>query len=246
MKLISLNAWGGILKDELHTFIRKQAVDTDIFCFQEMFDNAINARVDELGNIDINLYRTITDLLPSHRGFYAPSQDDDEGLAIFVKPDIELEEVGDVFVHRFRNAMIDSDGKTLGRNIQFAKCRQNGQDFTIINFHGLWNGGGKSDSPDRLQQSKKILEFMNTQAHRKIILVGDFNLAPDTESLAILEKGMRNLIKENGVTSTRNHYYTKPVKFADYAIVSNDLDLKKFEVLQDVVSDHLPLLMEFS
>ncbi len=57
---------------------------------------------------------------------------------------------------------------------------------------------------------------------------------------------MRNLIKEHGITSTRSHHYTKPVKFADYAIVSKDLDVIKFEVLQDPVSDHLPLLLEFN
>jgi endonuclease/exonuclease/phosphatase family metal-dependent hydrolase len=245
MKLISLNTWGGIVKDELHDFIKKQAVDTDIFCFQEIFDNAVNARIDVLGDIDINLYKTLTDLLPEHKGFYAPSQDNDEGLAVFVKPHIKLNEVGDVFVHRYRNAMKNDDGKTIGRNIQFVQFNQDGQEYTVINFHGLWNGGGKTDSPDRLEQSNKIREFIDTRATGKVILVGDFNLEPETESVAILEKGMRNLIKEHGVTSTRSHHYTKPVKFADYAIVSNDLDVKKFEVLQNPVSDHLPLLLEF-
>lgn len=246
MKLISLNTWGGIVKDELHDFITKQSADTDIFCFQEIFDNAVNARVDVLGDIDINLYDTITKLLPNHKGYHAPSQDDDEGLAIFVKPHIKLNEVGDVFVHRYRNAMENDDGTTIGRNIQYAQFTENDKDYTIINFHGLWNGGGKTDSPDRLNQSRKIREFIDTKAKGRVVLVGDFNLEPNTESVAILEKGMRNLIKENGITSTRSHHYTKPVKFADYAIVSNDLNVERFEVLQDPVSDHLPLLLEFS
>lgn len=246
MKLISLNTWGGILKEELHAFIKKQAADTDIFCFQEIFDNAVNARVDVLGDVDINLYKTITDLLPNYIGHYAPSQDDDEGLAIFVRPRIQIEEIGDVFVHRFRNAMVDDDGTTIGRNIQFAHIVQDGQDYTIINFHGLWNGRGKTDSPDRIEQSKKVREFVETRAKGKVILVGDFNLEPQTESVAILERGMRNLIKDHGITSTRSHHYAKPVKFADYAIVSKDVEVDKFEVLQDPVSDHLPLLIEFN
>lgn len=245
MKLISLNTWGGIVKDELHDFIKKQSVDTDIFCFQEVFDNAVNARINVLGDIDINLYRTISYLLPDYNGYYAPSQDDGEGLAIFVKPQIKIDEVGEVFVHRHRNAMVKDDGKTMGRNIQFVQFSNDSHDYTIINFHGLWNGASKTDSPDRVEQSKKIKEFINTKAKGKIILVGDFNLEPETESIAILEKGMRNLIREFGITSTRSHYYTWPVKFADYAIVSNDLVVEKFEVLQDSVSDHLPLLLVF-
>jgi endonuclease/exonuclease/phosphatase family metal-dependent hydrolase len=245
MKLISLNAWGGILKDELREFMLEQAANTDIFCLQEIFHNAVNARK-VLGNIDINLYDTLTELLPGYKGFYAPSQLDDEGLAFFVKPHINIDEVGDIFVHRYLDAMEDEDGTTIGRNIQFLKFNNDGKDYTVINFHGLWNGGGKTDSLDRLEQSRKIREYMDTQATGKVILIGDFNLEPETESVAILEKDMRNLIKEYGVTSTRSRHYKKPVKFADYAIVSNDLNVEKFEVLQDSVSDHLPLLLEFS
>lgn len=245
MKLISLNTWGGMLKDELRNFMLEQAADTDIFCLQEIFHNAVNAR-NVLGDIDINLYDTLTKLLSGYKGFYAPSQVDDEGLAFFVKPHINIEEVGDVFVHRYLNAMEGEDGKTIGRNIQFLKFNNDGQDYTVINFHGLWNGGGKTDSPDRLEQSRKIREFIDTRTIGKVILIGDFNLEPNTESVNILEKGMRNLITEYGVTSTRSHHYAKPVKFADYAIVSNELNVERFEVLQDPVSDHLPLLLEFN
>lgn len=234
-----------MLKDELRNFMLEQAADTDIFCLQEIFHNAVNARK-VLGDIDINLYDTLTELLSDYKGFYAPSQVDDEGLAFFVKPHINIKEVGDVFVHRYLNAMENEDGKTIGRNIQFLKFNNDGQDYTVINFHGLWNGGGKTDSPDRLEQSKKIRNFIENHATGKVILIGDFNLEPNTESVSILEKGMRNLITEYGITSTRSHHYTKPVKFADYAIVSNELYVERFEVLQNPVSDHLPLLLEFN
>ncbi len=245
MKLISLNAWGGILKPELEEFLKQHADDTDIFCFQEVFDNAINVR-EVLGPVDINLYTTLQQLLPNHVGFYAPSQVDDEGLAIFVKPSVETTDEGSVFVHRWLNAMEDDNGTTIGRNLQFLQFMNGDEEYTIINFHGLWNGGGKTDSEDRLEQSRKIRQFMDGLASQKVILVGDFNLEPTTESLAILTKDMRDLIKENGITSTRSHHYTKPVKFADYAIVSPELDVQKFEVLQDPVSDHLPLLLDFN
>jgi endonuclease/exonuclease/phosphatase family metal-dependent hydrolase len=79
----------------------------------------------------------------------------------------------------------------------------------------------------------------------KKILCGDFNLLPNTESIAMLEKGMKNLVKEYGITSTRSHHYTKEHKFADYIIVSTDIKVANFEVLQEPVSDHLPLLLEF-
>jgi endonuclease/exonuclease/phosphatase family metal-dependent hydrolase len=242
MKLICLNTWGGVVKDGLHGFITKQAADTDIFCFQEVFDNA---HVSTLGDIDKDLYTTIAKLLPEHKGYYAPFQHDDEGLAIFIKPHIKINETNNVFVYRKLNAMANEDRTTLGRNIQYVQFTKNDQDYTVINFHGLWNGVGKTDTPERLNQSRNIREFIETRAKGRVVLVGDFNLEPDTESIDILEKGMRNLIKEYGITSTRSHYHKWPNRLADYAIVSQDLQVVRFEVLQVTASDHLPLILEF-
>ena len=57
---------------------------------------------------------------------------------------------------------------------------------------------------------------------------------------------MRNLIKENNITSTRSSHYEKDVKFADYILVSRDIKIRTFEVLKDIVSDHLPLFLDFT
>jgi len=78
------------------------------------------------------------------------------------------------------------------------------------------------------------------------VLCGDFNLLPDTESLKRLEGiGLRNLIKEYGITSTRTSFYDKPAKFADYALVSEGIEVKDFKILPDEVSDHSPMYLEF-
>ena len=78
------------------------------------------------------------------------------------------------------------------------------------------------------------------------MLCGDFNLLPDTESLRMLESaGLRNLVVECGVTSTRTSLYARPEPFADYVFVSDGIAVRDFHVLPDVVSDHTPLLLEF-
>ena len=114
-----------------------------------------------------------------------------------------------------------------------------------MNFHGLWNGGGKGDSEDRLLQSGRIIEFMKTLSDPYLIC-GDFNLLPDTESLKKLEDfGLRNLIKEYGIVSTRTSFYKKENKFADYALINEGVEVKDFKVLPDEVSDHSPLYLDF-
>ena len=61
---------------------------------------------------------------------------------------------------------------------------------------------------------------------------------------------MRDLIKENQIQTTRNHYYAEIEKYhdyiADYCFISKDLVIKDFKVLPDEISDHQPLYLEFS
>jgi endonuclease/exonuclease/phosphatase family metal-dependent hydrolase len=94
-------------------------------------------------------------------------------------------------------------------------------------------------------QTKNIKAFLDSCSGEKI-LCGDFNLKPSTKSLAILEKGMRNLIKDYRIDSTRTLIYDKPERFADYVLVSPGIKVKSFDVLDDTVSDHSPLVLDFS
>jgi endonuclease/exonuclease/phosphatase family metal-dependent hydrolase len=61
----------------------------------------------------------------------------------------------------------------------------------------------------------------------------------------MLEDGMRNLIREYKITSTRTSFYPKTEKFADYFFVSPEVQVNDFQVLPDEVSDHAPLLLSF-
>ena len=194
----------------------------------------------------MTIFDEIKKVLPNFNAYFAPAEElkITYGLAIFVKKSIKINEHGDIFVFREKNSMID-DGKSLARNLQYIKFQYEGKNFTICNLHGLYTGGGKEDTESRIEQSNKIKFFLNKVIEPKI-LCGDFNLLPHTESLKILEKNMKNLIKEHDIKSTRSHFYTKEHKFADYILVSDEVNVKKFEVKNESVSDHLPLYLEFN
>ena len=77
------------------------------------------------------------------------------------------------------------------------------------------------------------------------IICGDFNLTLNTKSMTIIDENMRNLIREYNITSTRNHFFPYPDKFCDYVIVDKDVKVNDFRVLEDEISDHLPLVLDF-
>ena len=256
MSLITLNIWGGKLLELLLEFVKTQAKNTDIFCFQEMSSFASDVPP------VYSIYRTdtmtdFTNALPEFQVYFDPFQEINRsnepnigqgnfslGNAIFIRKDIKVNHNGYIFIHRHKNAWT-GDPEPLPRNLQHIHISNSSKNYTIANFHGLRiRDYGKGDHPSRLEQSKNIIEFIKTVSGKKV-LVGDMNLNPDTESMKILEQGMINLIKEHGATSTRSRFYEKPGKFADYILASPDVRVKKFTVMQNEVSDHLPLLLEF-
>ena len=114
----------------------------------------------------------------------------------------------------------------------------------VANFHGLFDGPDKHDNPDRISQAHIIKDFLSRSTEAKI-LCGDFNLLPNSESLAMIKGGMRDLIKENNVQSTRSKLFPLANKFSDYIFVSPEVTVNQFKVLDDTISDHLPMLLEF-
>lgn len=248
MKLISLNIWGGALHRSLIDFFKAQQRKIDIFCLQEVWDhkNATREALEKAPEgTKVDILSDIAEVLPGYQFLFSPAQDNAEGLAIFLKKDIPIEREGEIFVFRSKNSMVGKDGKTLGRNLQFIQFSYEGKGYIVCHFHGLWTGDGKLDTPSRIEQSQKAISFLNNFQGSKKILCGDFNLLPNTESIKMLESGMRNLIRDFEITSTRNHYYKKEDPFADYMFVSPEVGVQCFKTLPVEVSDHLPLYLEF-
>lgn len=253
MKIISLNTWGGRAgKEGLLSFFEKYKDEVDIFCLQEIWSGpyeyyddskAGGAPLNE-GNVMVYGMQEISELLSEHAPYFRPHFLENYGLMMLVRKDLDVLEEGEVFVYKQKGYIPEGDLGNHARNIQYVTFNKEGQAFTVINFHGIWNGQGKGDSEDRILQTENILDFTRNLS-RELVLCGDFNLRPDTKSIQLFEEaGMRNLIKEYKVDSTRTSHYTKPEKFADYAFVTSGVNVKDFKVLPDEVSDHAPLFIE--
>lgn len=242
MKLITLNIWGGHVRAPLLEFIGAQR-EVDIFCFQEVYHQAVAKVSSEDRTVSLNIFSELQTLLPNHRSFFRPVVKNIYGIGMFVKKEIDVLEEGEVIIHD--NPNYSGIGPTHSRNLQWVKCRINNQLYLIINVHGLWNGKGKTDAPERIVQSQRMRGFLDGIEVPKI-LCGDLNLRPDTESIRILEKGMKNLVQQFNISSTRTSLYPKEEKFADYIFTSPEISVNHFEVLKDEVSDHSPLLLDFT
>lgn len=242
MKIISLNTWSAVLDGPLYDFLRSYQ-ETDVFCLQEVYKDALQKEEHKHPRLTLEyeLYERIEGILgATHTGYFHPAYKDYYGQALFVHKEHRVLEAGDVFIYENESP---EDRGFHSRNLQYVVIEREASPLLIANVHGLWNGKGKSDTEDRLEQSRRIKSFLTTRSE-PVVLMGDFNLSPDTESLRIAGEGLRDLIREYGITSTRTSHYEKENKFADYAFVSDELTVKDFKVLPEEVSDHAALYLE--
>ncbi len=254
MKLITLNTWGGRAgSDLLLSFFPKYAKETDIMCLQEIWSaphenlEGFSTAGKPLTNADVatHIMQDVCAALPDFKEYFRPHFTDHYGIMTMVNKKITVIDEGEVYVHKNKGYFPEDDLGKHARNIQWLKMDSGGKKFAVINFHGLWNGQGKGDSDDRILQSQKIIDYLKT-LDCDHILCGDFNLLPDTKSLKMFEEfGLRNLIKEYGITSTRTSLYEPAVRYADYVFVSPGIKVNDFRVLPEEVSDHSALMLDF-
>ncbi len=255
MKLISLNLWGGRARDELFGFLEREKNSTDIFCFQEVLEYSLGKpdhQSSEVENIhspgdpieEPNLYSELEKILGQHQGFLSEHYSSGmERLATFVRKGVKASVETLPVIEKFH---LVAYGKSydIGCLMQHASFDIKGIQYDIANTHGVWQHSSKDDTPERIKQSTAILRILSSFRGRKV-LVGDFNLLPETRSIGMLEDHMRNLIKDYGITDTRSSLYKKKLRYADYAFVSKDVNVINFGTLDETASDHLPLALEF-
>lgn len=131
------------------------------------------------------------------------------------------------------------------RSVQNAIININGKNIQIINVHALWN-------KDKIGDNRTIMQsdFILSKIRNDIpcIVLGDFNLLPNTESIKMIDEKMINLIKEYNIKSTRPTFddgLDKGNHVCDYIFVNDKVKVNDFKVINNNISDHLPLILDF-
>jgi len=228
MKIIFLNVWNAKMEKEISAFLKEQAADTDLFCFQEVGGRA---------------RKLFEKILPDHRLAAAARKladlRDGFAQATYAAKSLETGDPEVIFGQRRPRC-----GLALCTPVRYA-----GGSLDAVNLHGLAQPGAKLDDPDRLRQSRGLVDFLAKRPGPKII-GGDFNLMPETESLRMFAaNGYRDLIADFKIATTRNRlawdkYPGSKQYFSDYVFVSPEFRARSFMVPDVEISDHLPLIVD--
>ena len=123
--------------------------------------------------------------------------------------------------------------------------RDAGRSVVVVNVHGLRDSTGKGDTPARAAQAERLVDLVTTvrQAGDLVVVCGDLNVLPDSFTFALLSSiGLVDLV---GTADTRTSRYTKPVRHANYVLVSEPRAVRQLAIpAEPEVSDHRPLVVD--
>lgn len=262
MRIVSLNAWGGAMYDDLLPWLRTDPAD--VLCLQEVTRTPGLAGWTAFADAErtlpqrADLLADVAGALPHHQPLFVASdtgpvtgddgirREQDFGIATFVAVGLTLTGVASHPVHgayarhqewphthRPRTALAVQVAEPSGRTVG------------VIQVHGLRDAAGKGDSPARREQAERLAALAGRiRAYADLtVLCGDLNLLPDSETFAILaDAGMTDLVRD---ADTRTSRYTKPVRHASYLLVSDPSAVRSFEIVTGPeVSDHRALALE--
>jgi endonuclease/exonuclease/phosphatase family metal-dependent hydrolase len=240
MKLLQLNEWGGRLGGQVADLLKVQ--QTDFVCLQE----AVAAKGDAALSITTTELQEKADYPHAFNSpvfsFNLMSKKATFGNAILSK--LPFSETNTIFTNLEYTEDFDFDTHDYNiRNLQHVIIDTNGQKLHILNHHGHHVHQHKEGDEQTLRQMKQIAQYIST-LEGPTILTGDFNLSPTSESIGVINALLRNLSTEYGLTTTRTQLTAKK-EVCDYIFVSDTISVSSFKALDDLVSDHKALLLEF-
>lgn len=241
MKLIQLNLWGGRLEKQLENFFNLQ--QPDIACLQEAISIQGNGAIFIPPETLQKCWTADTELFHSPVftfNFMTRKASFGNGI-ITTFPIIRRETIFTNLSHK-TGFDFDLDDYNI-RNLQHVIIEVNDKQLHVLNHHGHHVPEHKNGDTQTLRQMRQITEYV-AALNGPVILTGDFNLAPHSESLELINKELINLPVKYGLDTTRTQL-TKKTEVCDYIFVNKLIKVSDFKASDELVSDHKALILEF-
>lgn len=242
MKLLQLNIMRGDLIYNLLDFLKRE--DADILNLQEVTRG--------MGRYSgfFKVYGMLQKDLGYKYSFYSPMGENrfagrtvSEGPMILSKYKIIFRKTDYLGGKMKKDYLFGIRDKT--RLLQQAKIDVDGQTINDLNYHGIFVWGDRMGDSTVRAYCKAILSYMKSlNQSEPIVLSGDFNLVPDSESFRLISRSYPDLVTRYRIKTTRNELSRVPEP-VDNILVNKHVKVKSFSVPKAYVSDHLPLIMNF-
>lgn len=253
MKIIQLNIWGGRYIKEAVAFFKQE--NADIVCLQEV-TSGIFTKTEDADIQGVDVYEYIKKELGHESIFEKCFSAEVDGIvshrgnAIFSKYSLQNIHT-EFFDFPFTQFDMNMEGReyahTQPQNFIVAHIQTPIGEVRVICTHMAWSRVCE-DTERRINQTKKIMAYLESAPEMPTMLCGDFNIHPQSESLTIFKSYFINP-GEGSIKNTLNPT-VHPVFFngdhpkglaVDY-ILTHGIDVASVSSPEITISDHLPVI----
>jgi len=244
MKIVQLNIWQGRFIDQVTTFLKQE--QPDIICLQEVYSSRLT---NPLMPFFAGLER-IQAMFPDYHVFFSPTHQMKVlgepvamGNAIFSR--LPLSNTETIFINgQFHEFAADSELQPNTRNLQRAQVElPNGKQLTVINHHGYWepNAIGSEITVQKMQLVADVVE----SSPKPVVFTGDLNISYVSPAMKPLQILLNDLTLQHQTITTLSQFGKVKDVPCDHICISDGIIEESFTVKDNLVSDHLPLVLEF-
>lgn len=242
MKLIQANIWGGRLEKQVNKFLKDQ--NADIICLQEVNDvpggeTSYFTSLDEIRTHTNSAYVFSSPVF----NFKFMRRVGKFGNVILSKYPFLNTKTLFTRLQELNDFDFKEDDDYNVHNLQHAEVMINNRLVHILNHHGHHVNQHKNGDSETMRQCRMIADYIS-KLKGPVILTGDFNLSPHSDSLKQINLLLTNLSIKYKLTTTRTPL-THKTEVCDYIFVSKDVKVKSFNTSDEIISDHKPLILEF-
>lgn len=243
MKILQLNTWSCKLTPEIVRLLDE--TNPDFVCMQEVVHTDFGGKI-----LD-----TIDDILAEHPFedyYYTPLVEfafmhhrASRGNMIATK--LPIAHQNQIWTHGEYTEdfdYIDSGGYNTARNIAHVELKVDGTPLHLLTLHGYHVKAHKNGNDETMKACQMLLDYVG-RLDGAVIITGDFNLAPTSESIQVINQKFRNLATEYKLTTTRNNLTSK-TEVCDYIFTNDKVKINDFYMSDIIASDHNALMLDFS
>lgn len=243
MKILQLNIWGGKLERQIVDLLKRE--QADIVCLQEVISipGGKSFFFEDLEELQKHTGYKHSHHAPSHT-FNLMKRKASWGNAIL--SNLPFQETVNVYTYGDSTAdfdFLEDTDYNSGRVLQHVAVEVDNKPLHILNHHGHHVHSHKNGDEETMRQCQMIVDYLE-KINGPIVFCGDFNLLPDSPSMELLNSVLVNHVKERKIISTRTPL-THKTEACDFILTSPDIEVKNFQVLDDIASDHKALTIEF-
>lgn len=238
---MTLNVWQGRLERVLLKYL--ETLDIDFACMQEAVDYEGSTaglatpyrKIGKTLRLEEQYFSRLTHTTFGDKDMYF-------GNAIY--GNIPFEKMDTVFTRGAykENFNFDADDHNI-RAFQHVELTCEGKRLHLINHHGHHINEHKRGDDETLRQATQIADYAK-QLDGAVIVCGDFNLAPDSASIQVLDGVLNNLSVSNSLKTTRSDLTYKN-EVCDYIFVNDSVRVNEFFMEETIISDHNALFLDF-